>query len=71
VTTLERRGLPLSNDATGHGLTDGPAQSSAKVVHDERPVRVYAGTYGRTATAIAQAANDRLAEMSAAHTQTH
>ncbi len=71
VTTYGRRGLPSSNDATGHGMQDGPAQSSARVVHNDRSVHVYAGPYGKVASDIARAATERLAEMPTVHGQEH
>jgi hypothetical protein len=72
VTTYVRDPRAVVHDnETGHGNMDGPAQSSERVVHDSRPVSVYAGSYGRAATAIARAANERLAEISTAHPQQH
>ncbi len=54
---------PESNSTTGHGLTEGPAESSARNVHELKHVAAYSGTYGKIATDIARAANDRLLQL--------
>jgi hypothetical protein len=60
VLTLNQQYTSDSNDATGHGMQSGPAQSSEKTARESKEVSAYSGTYGKIATAIARASNEHL-----------
>jgi hypothetical protein len=60
VLTLNQAYTSDSNNASGHGLTDGPAQSSARNSHDSKEISAYSGSYGKIATAIARSSNEHL-----------